>query len=545
MSVSVPVSALTTATFLFTDVEGSTQLLRSYRADYPRILAEHHRILRELFAEFGGKEIDNQGDAFFVAFGRARDAILCAAACQRELARHVWPDCASVRVRMGIHTGEAELDTERYVGLSVHRAARVSGVGHGGQILVSQTTASLLEDDDELPGVTLRDLGEHRLKDLSRPAHLYQADVDGLETTFPPLRVEPAPELSRRRRRALVAAAALVVAATAVTEVILRGRSAPPPVIVPNSLVRLDPTTLKPTQVDPVGSSPDLVVTSGGYLWITHYVLRNTGPAGLVNSGARTLTRVDPATGDATVVGGGLAPCGIAPDPSGDIWVANCFASRSGQQPNLVRIDAKTLGFVKGPWPAPGGQGYYRGLAYGDGSLWAANITGNAVTRVTPTGKRTTIRTAEPPGAVAWSEASGDLWLTNFGSGTLTQLNTATGAEKIVQQAAINPGSVAVDGDTVWVGDWSSPTVVRLRAIGSGSPRSISLPVRNAGTGVWTIAAGAGYIWATTPGYNSLWRIDPSTNHVTRIKLPYRPAGVAADPNNVWVTLQGSLVPPA
>jgi class 3 adenylate cyclase len=204
-----------TATFLFTDIEGSTQLLRSHRTEYAQILADHHRILREQFAQYGGAQVDNQGDAFFVAFGRARDAVLCAAACQRELARWAWPSGATVRVRMGIHTGEAELAAERYVGLSVHRAARISGVGHGGQILVSQTTAALLEDEDDLPGIVLKDLGEYSLKDLTRPARLYQVDVDGLEETFPPLKVERRPGLDRRQHTVVIAAVALVVGVAA------------------------------------------------------------------------------------------------------------------------------------------------------------------------------------------------------------------------------------------------------------------------------------------------------------------------------------------
>src|SRR5262245_5448062 len=168
LHVSEPASA--TATFLFTDIEGSTALLKQLRERYPEVLADHHRILREAFAAHGGREIDNQGDAFFIAFRRAREAVLAAAAAQRRLAKHDWPDGASVRVRMGIHTGEADLAGERYVGVSVHRAARISALGHGGQVLVSQTTAHLIEDEeDELPGLSLRDLGEHRLKDLERP----------------------------------------------------------------------------------------------------------------------------------------------------------------------------------------------------------------------------------------------------------------------------------------------------------------------------------------------------------------------------------------
>jgi class 3 adenylate cyclase len=169
-----------TATFLFTDIEGSTQLLRANRGEYEAILAEHHRLLREAFATHGGTEVDNQGDAFFVAFPRAKDAVLAAADAQRAFASHTWPGGASVRVRMGVHTGEAQVAIDRYVGLSVHRAARISAVGHGGQVLVSPTTAGLLEDEDQLPGISLRDLGEHPLKYIERPVRLYQLEIDGL-----------------------------------------------------------------------------------------------------------------------------------------------------------------------------------------------------------------------------------------------------------------------------------------------------------------------------------------------------------------------------
>lgn len=190
-----------------------------------------------------------------------------------------------------------------------------------------------------------------------------------------------------------------------------------------------------------------------------------------------------------------------------------------GQQPNLVRIDAKTLAFKK-TWPAPGVQSYYRGLAYGDGSLWAGGDR-KAVTQFSPNAVRRVIGTAGPPGALAWSDASGDLWMTSFGNGSLMRLHPATGADSVIHSAAANPASVIADGDTVWVGDWSSPTVVRIPAIGSGAAHSISLPAHSPIAGVWTMATGDGYVWATTPDDDALWRIDPSTNRVTRITLPY------------------------
>jgi class 3 adenylate cyclase len=145
-----------TVTFLFTDIEGSTRLLHELGDGYAGALGEHRRVLREAFARHHGVEVDTQGDAFFVAFARATDALAAAADAQHAL------EAGSVRVRMGLHTGEPQLTDEGYVGLDVHRAARISAAGHGGQVLLSQTTHELLGSDGDL-----RDLGTHRLKDLS------------------------------------------------------------------------------------------------------------------------------------------------------------------------------------------------------------------------------------------------------------------------------------------------------------------------------------------------------------------------------------------
>src|SRR5262245_9475822 len=136
-------------TFLFTDIEGSTRLVKQLRDRYHDALATHQMLLREAFANHGGQEIDTQGDAFFVAFASARDAVLAAVEGQRALDAYRWPDGAAVRVRMGIHTGQATPVDGRYTGMAVHRAARICAAGHGGQVLVSQATQTLLEDEEE------------------------------------------------------------------------------------------------------------------------------------------------------------------------------------------------------------------------------------------------------------------------------------------------------------------------------------------------------------------------------------------------------------
>jgi predicted ATPase/class 3 adenylate cyclase len=172
-----------TVTLLFTDIEGSTRLLQRAGDAYAGLLDEHRRLLGDSFRRHGGIVVDSEGDAFFVAFASAKDAVAAAAAAQRALAGHDWHDENEIRVRMGLHTGEPRVVEGRYVGLDVHHAARVMAAGHGGQVLVSEATRALLDD-----GTRLRDLGEHRLKDLSRPQRLYQLDLEGLPAEFPPLK---------------------------------------------------------------------------------------------------------------------------------------------------------------------------------------------------------------------------------------------------------------------------------------------------------------------------------------------------------------------
>ena len=170
LRVSTPELPSGTVTFLFTDIEGSTRLLHELGDAYADALAEHRRVLRDAFARHDGVEVDTQGDSFFVAFSRASDALAAAREAQAALNGPVW-------VRMGLHTGEPLVTDEGYVGIDVHRAARIAAAGHGGQVLVSQSTRDLVGADG------LRDLGEHRLKDLTAPERIYQLGGDD----FPPL----------------------------------------------------------------------------------------------------------------------------------------------------------------------------------------------------------------------------------------------------------------------------------------------------------------------------------------------------------------------
>ncbi len=349
-----------TVTFLFTDVEGSTSLLRQLREHYGVVLAEHARLLREAFAAHGGEEVDTQGDAFFYVFPRARDAAAAAADGQRALAAHIWPDGAEFRVRMGMHTGEPVLSDEgRYHGMGVHRTARIMAAGHGGQVLASQATASVLADD-ELDGITLRDLGEHNLKDLDRAERIFQLQIDGLPGEFGPLKADApgtaADELVAlptpfyRRPLVIGAFAGVVAAAVAIPIFAFGGGSGGGSlsalsansvgVVNPatgaiwigdsaeNRVVRLDPKTSGVTQTIGVGSGPGGLAFGGGAVWVA-------------NTLDGTVSRIDPATNQVrATVPVGASPNAIAASDDA-VWVAN-EAGRT-----IVRLDPLTGSVVR------------------------------------------------------------------------------------------------------------------------------------------------------------------------------------------------------
>jgi class 3 adenylate cyclase len=181
-----------TVTFLFTDIEGSTRLLQALGPSYRDLLERHAAILREALSAHGGVEISTEGDSFFAVFPSASQAVAATVTAQRALAREPWPNRQRVRVRMGLHTGEGQPGGDSYMGIDVHRAARIGAAGHGGQVVLSAATRTLVEG--ALPeGISLRDLGVHRLKDLGQPEHLAQLVIPGLEQDFPPLRTLDAP----------------------------------------------------------------------------------------------------------------------------------------------------------------------------------------------------------------------------------------------------------------------------------------------------------------------------------------------------------------
>ena len=183
---AVPALPTGTVTFLMSDIEGSTRLLQTLGDDYPAVLEDHYRLISDACTAAGGFQVSTEGDATFFAFPEAPASLRAAIGAQQSIGSHPWPSDATVRVRMGIHTGEGRKMGGTYVGLDVHRVARIVSAGHGGQILVSSATRGLAERG--MPeGAQLQDLGEHRLKDLDAPEHLFQLLAPGLPSDFPPL----------------------------------------------------------------------------------------------------------------------------------------------------------------------------------------------------------------------------------------------------------------------------------------------------------------------------------------------------------------------
>ena len=176
-------------TLISTDVEGSTELLDELRERYAELISELRHLLRRAIREAGGTEIDSRADEFFAAIPDAVEAVRAAVAVQGQLAARSWPGDARVLVRIGLHTGEPQRTSEGYVGMDVHLAARVGAAGHGGQILVSETTREAVHEGDA--DVSYHDLGTYALKGIPRPVRLYQVIAAGRQTSFAPLRAEP------------------------------------------------------------------------------------------------------------------------------------------------------------------------------------------------------------------------------------------------------------------------------------------------------------------------------------------------------------------
>ena len=359
-----------TVTFLFTDIEGSTQLLHQLGHDrYAEMLAEHERLLRGAFAAHQGRVVDTQGDSFFVAFRTAADAVAAAVDAQRDLAAERWPHGGAVRVRMGLHTGEPRMGEQRYVGIGVHRAARIGAAGHGGQVLLSSTTRELTEEDLP-PGVSIRDMGERRLKDIDQPQRLYQLDIDGLQNEFAQLRTLDV-ELRRKRRRLYAGSALVGVLAAALAIPIFafgQGGSDPGVTVEGNYVAVIDPDSNRVTDAISVGSRPGAIASGSGSLWVA-------------NRDDQNVSRIDPDTSSVTkVIPVVDTPTGLAA-VDGATWVVG--SNVGGPWVSLRRIDPQfdtVVPKIQIDNVVPGGPGAAASLGK---TVWIAPSSG-LLTRLDP-----------------------------------------------------------------------------------------------------------------------------------------------------------------
>jgi YVTN family beta-propeller protein len=511
-------------TFLVTDIEGSTRLVKQLRDRYGGVLADHQRLLRAAFAAHGGYEVDTQGDSFFVAFASAREALLAAVEGQLALHSYTWPDGVEIKVRMGLHTGQAVASDGRYTGLAVHRAARIGAAGHGGQILVSQATQTLLEDEEEDLHVFLRDLGEQRLKDLDRPVRLYQAAASGLPESFPPVRAEAhlaqAAEVALRpawwRRPPVLAGAAAVLVAV-VAAAILFGRSSQAGLgqVSANAVGIVDPATNAIVAEVPVGIRPGPMAAGDGAIWVG-------------NLDDRTLTRIDATqrSATATISLDDRTPTGLATG-AGAVWVAH------GMRGQVSRVDEQ-FNRITNTLDVASTASRIGTVAVGEGGVWAA-FGDSTLARIDPADVRAAASAFAGAVPAAVVVGSGAVWVANSGDSTVQRFNPATFQQGPVRAISVGrfPSAIAYGEGAVWVANASEDTVTRIDPA-TGATRTIGV-----GSRPTALAVGEGGIWVSNSGDGTLSRIDPATNDVVRtIEIGNSPLGVVVADGFVWVATQ-------
>jgi peptide/nickel transport system substrate-binding protein len=522
-----------TVTFLFTDIEGSTRLLKELRDDYPTALADHQRIVREALADCDGWEIDTQGDSFFAAFGRAKDAIAAAVAIQRALAAHEWPQNAQLRIRMGIHTGEPTVGGERYVGLGVHRAARIAAAGHGGQVLVSQTTRGLLRDDPPVD-ISLKDLGEHELKDMDEPERIYQLVAPGLDTDFPPLKtgahtaiegregevVEAARGTVRamasrwRRKRVLTGGGiAAAVAIAVVLAVVLTRGSASASTVAANALGVIDPSSGKISTQVQVGHAPNSVAVGSGAIWVT-------------NGDEDSVSRIDPHTNDVSqTVDVGSGPSGVAVG-NGSVWVTNGLDGTLSRVAVLTTHVLQTTTVGNGP----------AAVAYGAGAVWVANAIEGTLSRVDQNSGKVVKTIPAAAGVNAIAVGLDRVWVVAPGTSSVLAIDPQSGAVVDRIGVGVDPSAIATGAGAVWVTNRADGTLSRI----DPNARRVTntIPV---GRSPAAVAVGAGFVWVANADDGSLTKIDPVGVRVLKtLHLSNAPRGLAATQDGVYVAVRST-----
>jgi len=533
-----------TVTMLFTDIEGSTVLVRQLGDRYEHVLNTHRRLLRNAFNDAGGKEIDRQGDALFFVFPSAKNAVLAAAAAQSALAQESWPDGTDVRVRIGIHTGEPGMGEEGYHGLGVVRAARISAAGHGGQVLLSEATTALIEDE-ELQDLQVRDLGEHQLKDMPRPERIFQLVGPGLVEEFPALRAPsetPLPiagteeQLAEAARAAAVSAppsgfrgrvssrpsllvaagAALLAAAIASAFLFNRGSGSDGITrVAPNSVGAIDLKSNKIVAKIPVGTRPGPIVYADGQLWVA-------------NLGNEVVSKIDPkaqALSDIVSLGSQPNALGVHADA---IWAA------TGNGIKSIDSAFDSVRSIKVEPVKPRGELFTippTAVAFTRHAAWV--VIGAHVTKADPRTGRVLERIATGTAPAAIASGGSNVWIADSFDNTLTRV-AETGAITATTEVGQAPSAIAVGSDAVWVADADDDNVKRV------DPRTGSVVTTiDVGRHPSGIALSPGAVWVANQYDDSIWRIDPSSNTVVdRINVGGSPVGLAVAGGALWFTVQ-------
>jgi streptogramin lyase len=464
-----------------------------------------------------------QGDSFFFAFSRANAALASAVLAQRALAAYEWPEGAEVRVRMGLHTGEPEVGEERYVGLGVHRAARIGSAAHGGQVLLSSATRELVEE--KVGVVTVRELGGYRLKDFDQPERLFQLDIEGLQTEFPPVRAEAVaePRAPRRRRRRLflaLATLAIVAVAVAVPLAVINGSSSVK--VSPTSVAVIDPKSNNVVDAIDLGFKSNLIAAGEGSIWV-------------VDPQGSTLVKIDPRARKIVnrigiSVGAGVVPFGLAAG-EGAVWVA---VLRDGRQ--VVLELGPGVGDLRRSI-AYGGRAQLplsrlQPLAVGNGAVWAIDSSAGGVWRIPPqTGKGEKL--ADGLDALSLAAGNGAVWVA--GASGITKLDAVTGIQlgsaAVGSQTFGETASVALGENAAWFAASSAQTLTKL------DPESVSTTQTfNVGRGPSGIAVGEGGVWVSNSRDGTVSRVDPKGGQPHTITLGEAPGGVVAAYRAVWTS---------
>jgi class 3 adenylate cyclase/streptogramin lyase len=505
-----------TVTLLFTDIEGSTQLQHRLGERYQDVVKEHRRLLEAAFDEHGGLVVDRQTESFFVVFTRARHAAQAAADAQQALAEQEWPDGVQVKVRMGIHSGDPELDGDRYVGLAVSRAARVCAAAHGGQVLLSSSARALLSDHDR---TALRGLGSYRLKDFAEPEPISQLIVDRLPSKFPSIRAEA---VSSRRLRLLLVGAGLLLAAMAAVAIVALTRGDSSVEVSPTSLAVIDPDSNEVTDAIDLDFKSNLIAAGEGHVWV-------------VDPTGSTLRKIDPQERRVTTiglgVGAGAVPFGVAVG-MGAVWVAvhrgtKQFVLELGPDVGEVRNE-----IPYGEETAAPALSRMQPLAVGGGAVWALDAAEGSLWRIDPRAEQGR-KLADGLNGLSLAVGRSAVWVA--GSSGLMKIDPATGvvlnSEPVGSEAFSERTSVALGPDAAWFAASSGPTLFKVDPETLGTSETFTV-----GRGPSGVAIGEGAVWVANSRDGTVSRVDLEDGEQETVELGAVPGGIITDFGDVWAS---------